>query len=169
MTLRVRMASSILALRRKPRRVDGQAEVRPRQQPIYSDLAGPMMTIMEDSCGWNDTVAGCCSAPSNQLLYGAEHSPGCRENFLAELAKHKLGRRDIVANLNFFCRVPVGADNGLDPLTFVGAPSRPGDHIDLRAEMDVLGAISNCPQINNPCSGGRPTPIRVRVIEAHGG
>ena len=132
---------------------------------LYSDIARPMMTIVEDSCGWNDTVAGCCSAPSNRLLYGAEHSAGCRENFLTEFAKHKLGRRDIVANLNFFCRVPVGDDNGLDPLTFVGAPSRPGDHIDLRADMDVLGVISNCPQTNNPCSGGRPTPIRVRVIE----
>ena len=135
---------------------------------LYSDTARPMMTIVEDSCGWNDTVAGCCSAPSNRLLYGVEHSPGCRENFLAELAKHKLGRHDIVANQNFFCRVPVGEDNGLDRLTVVGAPSRPGDHIDLRAEIDVLGVISNCPQINNPCSGGRPTPIRVRVIEGHG-
>ena len=131
---------------------------------LYSDVARPMMTIIEDSCGWNDTIAGCCSEPSNLLLYGAAHAPGCRENFLGELAKHKLGRRDVVANLNFFCKVPVGEDNRLDPLTFVGAPSKPGDHIDLRAEMDVLAVISNCPQINNPCSGGRPTPIKVLIF-----
>ena len=81
---------------------------------------------------------------------------------MTELAKHKLGRRDIVANLNFFCRVLVGEDNELDPLTFVGAPSRPGDHIDFRADMDVLGVISNCPQINkrrpadpDPCASYR--------------
>jgi len=134
---------------------------------LYSDVARPMMTIAEDTCGWNDTIAGCCSGPSNRLLYDAEHSPGCRENFLSELARHGLGRRDIVANLNIFCRVPVSPDNQLDPLTFVGAPSKAGDHIDLRAEMDVLGVISNCPQINNPCSGGRPTPIRVLIRESN--
>src|SRR5882724_8906179 len=49
---------------------------------LYSDVARPMMTIIDDSCGWNDTIAGCCSEPSNRLLYEAAHSPGCRENFL---------------------------------------------------------------------------------------
>jgi uncharacterized protein len=132
---------------------------------LYSDVARPMMTIVEDTCGWNDTVAGCCSVPSNRLLYGAEGTVGCRENFLKELQKHDLGRRDIVANLNFFCRVPVGEGNSLDSQTFVGAPSKPGDRISLRAEMDILAIISNCPQINNPCSGGKPTPIRVTVVQ----
>jgi len=135
---------------------------------LYSDIARPLMTIVDDSCGFHDTIGGCCSAPSNELLYGVADCPGCRENFLAELAKHGLGRRDIVANLNFFCNVPVATANALDRLTFVGAPSRPGDHIDLRAERDVLAVISNCPQVNNPCSGGRPTPIRV-VIRGGGG
>jgi uncharacterized protein len=132
---------------------------------LYSDVARPMMTIVEDTCGWNDTVAGCCSVPSNRLLYGAEGTVGCRENFLKELQKHNLGRRDIVANLNFFCRVPVREGNSLDSQTFVGAPSKPGDRISLRAEMDILAIISNCPQINNPCSGGKPTPIRVTVVQ----
>jgi urea carboxylase-associated protein 1 len=130
---------------------------------LYSDVARPMMTIVEDSCGWNDTVASCCSGPSNAMLYGAANATGCRENFLKELQRHNLGRRDIVANLNFFCKVPVEKGNGLAPQTFVSAPSKPGDHIALRAEIDVLAVISNCPQINNPCSGGKPTAIRVTV------
>jgi uncharacterized protein YcgI (DUF1989 family) len=103
--------------------------------------------------------------PSNRLLYGAEGTVGCRENFLKELQKHDLGRRDIVANLNFFCRVPVGEGNRLDSHTFVGAPGNAGDRISLRAEMDILAIVSNCPQINNPCSGGKPTPIRVTVTQ----
>ncbi|CAN5405287.1 urea carboxylase-associated family protein [soil metagenome] len=130
---------------------------------LYSDVARPLMTIVEDSCGWNDTVAGCCSVPSNQMLYAAQSSAGCRENFLKELGRHNLGRKDIVANLNFFCRVPVGADNELAPQTFVEAPSKAGDRIALRAEMDVLALVSNCPQINNPCSGGKPTAIKVEI------
>jgi urea carboxylase-associated protein 1 len=135
---------------------------------LYSDIARPMMTIVEDTCGWNDTVAGCCSGPSNQMLYGAKDTVGCRENFLTELQRHNLGRRDIVANLNFFCKVPVRGDNALDAQTFVGAPSRAGDRIALRAEMDVLAVISNCPQINNPCSGGKPTSVRVTVTSNSG-
>jgi hypothetical protein len=92
--------------------------------------------------------------------------PGCRENFLAELAKYGLGRRDIVANLNFFCSVPVHAGNRLEPLTFAASPSKAGNYIELRAEMDVIAVISNCPQVNNPCNSGRPTPIQVMVLDA---
>jgi uncharacterized protein len=130
---------------------------------LYSDIARQMMTIVEDTCGWNDTVAGCCSVASNQMLYGANSMAGCRENFLKELQRHNLGRRDVVANLNFFCKVPVGDDNSLDAQTFAEAPSKAGDRLALRAEMDVLAVISNCPQINNPCSGGRPSSISVTV------
>lgn len=131
---------------------------------LYSDVARPLMTIVDDTCGTHDTIGGCCSAPSNEMLYGAGNAPGCRENFLAELARHGLGRRDIVANLNFFCHVPVHAHNRLEPLTFAQSPSKAGDYIELRAEMDVLAVISNCPQVNNPCNSGRPKPIRVLVF-----
>ena len=133
---------------------------------LYSDIARPMMTIVEDSCGFHDTIAGCCSAPSNEMLYGVKGIPGCRENFLKELGQHGLGRKDVVANLNFFCNVPAGSDNSLPPLTFASPPSKPGDRIALRAEMDILAIISNCPQVNNPCSGGNPSPIRVEVTAA---
>jgi uncharacterized protein len=133
---------------------------------LYSDVARPLMTIVEDTCGMHDTIGGCCSAPSNEMLYGVKNVPGCRENFLSELAKHGLGRRDIVANLNFFCSVPVHEHNRLEPLTFAPSPSRAGNYIELRADMDVLAVISNCPQVNNPCNSGQPTPIRVVVHEA---
>lgn len=131
---------------------------------LYSDVARPLMTIVEDTCGTHDTIGGCCSAPSNEMLYGVKSAPGCRENFLSELAKHGLGRRDIVANLNFFCSVPVHERNRLEPLTFAPSPSRAGNYIELRAEMDVLAVISNCPQVNNPCNSGHPTPIRVVIF-----
>jgi uncharacterized protein len=131
---------------------------------LYSDVARPLMTIVDDTCGTHDTIGGCCSGPSNEMLYGARNAPGCRENFLAELTRHGLGRRDIVANLNFFCNVPVHVHNRLEPLTFAQSPSKAGDYIELRAEMNVLAVISNCPQVNNPCNSGRPKPIRVLVL-----
>jgi urea carboxylase-associated protein 1 len=130
---------------------------------LYSDDARPLFTIVEDTCGGHDTIGGCCSAPSNEMLYGVANCPGCRENFLKALGEHGLGRRDIVPNINFFCDVPVGGDRGLSDAVFVESHSKPGDFVDLRAEMDSLAIISNCPQVNNPCNDGSPTPIRVAI------
>lgn len=134
---------------------------------LYSDEARPIFTIVADTVGYHDTIGGCCSAHSNALLYGVADCPGCRENFLAALAGHGLGRRDIVPNVNFFCNVPVGASNVLAERTFETVPgggSKPGDHVELRADMEALAVISNCPQVNNPCNDGRPTPIRVEIL-----
>src|SRR5690606_17109296 len=119
---------------------------------LYSDYANPMMTITEDSFGGHDTIGGCCSRWSNRMLYGVANK-GCRENFLATLTPHGLGWRDIVANINFFMRVPVGIDGHAG---IAAAGWRVGDHVELSAEMDVLVAISNCPQVLNPCNGYDP-------------
>jgi hypothetical protein len=130
---------------------------------LYSDFARPMMTVVSDTCGGHDTIGGCCSAWSNAMLYGVRNTPGCRENFLKAIEPHGLGWRDLVPNINFFCSVPVGSGGELAPGVFVTSQSKAGDHVDLRAQMRVLVAISNCPQVNNPCNDGAPTPIRVIV------
>lgn len=133
---------------------------------LYSDLARPIFTIVADTHGTHDTIGGCCSAPSNKMLYGAENAPGCRETFLRELARFGMGRRDIVPNVNFFCDVPVKDRYELSGTIFAPGGSRPGDHVDLRAEMDAIAVVSNCQQMNNPCNVGRPTPIDIIVFEA---
>ena len=131
---------------------------------LYSDIARPLFKITHDSCNGHDTIAGCCSAPSNKMLYGVENVPGCRENFLSALAEHGLGRKDIVPNINFFCDVPVD-DNRMAANVFVPGASKPGDYVSLQAQMKVLAVISNCPQLNNPCNSGKPTDIRVIVSQ----
>src|SRR5210317_206798 len=123
---------------------------------LYSDIARPLFKITHDSCNGHDTIAGCCSAPSNEMLYGVENVPGCRENFLFELARHGLGRKDIVPNINFFCDVPVDA-NRMAPNVFVEGGSKAGDYVSLQAKMNALAVISNCPQLNNPYNSGKPT------------
>lgn len=137
-----------------------------RGHVLYSDIARALFTIVEDTCGIHDTIGGCCSAPSNRMLYGVADCPGCRENFLAALADYGLGRRDIVPNINFFCNVPVRGEAELADTVFVESSSDPGSHVALRAEMDVLAVLSNCPQVNNPCNAGVPTEIRVQVDAA---
>lgn len=135
---------------------------------LYSDYANPLMTIIEDTCGQHDTIAGCCSAPSNKMLYGVTDVKGCRENFLQELSAHGMGWRDIVPNINFFCSVPVCRDGSLTKGVFAAGKSKAGGYVELKAEMAVLVIISSCPQVNNPCNAGQPSPIRLSIYTVSG-
>ncbi len=132
---------------------------------LYSDTGRSMFTIIEDTCGRHDTIGGCCSAESNWLRYQVKGTPNCRDNFLRALEQFRLGKKDIVANVNFFMNVPVEADGRM---AIVEGLSKPGDFVDLRAEMDVLAVVSNCPQTRNPCNGFNPTPIRLIVWQPGG-
>jgi len=133
---------------------------------LYSGLGRRLYTIVADTCGRHDTIGGCCSSESNRFRYGVEGIANCRDNFLKALGRFGLGRKDIVANVNWFMNVPVEADGST---AIVDGWSKAGDYVDLRAEVDVLTVISNCPQIYNPCNGGRPTPIRLVTYEPAGG
>ena len=94
------------------------------------------------------------------MRYGVKDGPNCRDNFLRALSRHGLGKKDIVANINFFMYVPIGREG---QMAIVDGLSKPGDYIDLKAEMDVLAVLSNCPQRNNPANAYNPTPIQVIV------
>jgi urea carboxylase-associated protein 1 len=132
---------------------------------VVSNEGNVMLTVVADSCGRHDTMAGACSCESNTVRFGHEtrYLHACRDNFLLEVSKHGMGKRDIVPNINFFMNVPISPDGRM---TIVDGLSKPGDHVELVAEMDVLCVISNCPQINNPCNGFNPTPIQVLIWEA---
>ena len=121
-----------------------------------------LMTVVADDCGRHDTVGGACSKESNTLRYGhhTKHQHACVENFLREGARWGLGKRDLVSNINWFMNVPVEADGTLG---IVDGISAPGLTVALRAEVDTLVLVSNCPQINNPCNGFDPTPVRMVV------
>jgi urea carboxylase-associated protein 1 len=127
---------------------------------LYSDAGLPLFTVIEDTLGRHDTVYGCCSNPNNYLRYRVRTTESCYSSFLTELAKHGLDRSAIVSNVNFFMQVPINADGAAGVAADV---SPPGSYVDLRAEMDVLAVLSNCPQMHNPCNGYNPTPIRVVV------
>lgn len=130
---------------------------------VIRDQEGdPLMTIVADEVGNHDTVGGACSQESNTLRYGhhTRHQHACVENFLIEGSRHGLGKADLVGNVNFFMNVPVDPDGSLG---IVDGLSAPGKRLALRAEVDTLVLISNCPQINNPCNGFDPTAVRVIV------
>jgi hypothetical protein len=134
---------------------------------LLSNYANPMLTIVADTCGRHDTLGGACSAESNTVRYALDkrHMHSCRDNFLMALAEHDQGmtKRDLPSNINFFMNVPVTPAGGL---TFEDGISAAGRYVEMRAEMDVLILISNCPQLNNPCNAYNPTPAEVLVWEA---
>jgi hypothetical protein len=130
---------------------------------LYSDKANPMMTIVEDTVGVNDVICGSCSYALDVFRYGEEKAArmGCMDLFEAAIEPWGPERKDIPMCFNIFLDYPVKDDGHVaidkDPV------SKPGDHVDLKAEMDLLVAITACPQENNPCTGYNPTPIRVAV------
>jgi len=131
---------------------------------LRSNRGRPLMTVVGNEVDRQDTIGGACSKESNTLRYGhhvaSQHA--CRENFLSEGARHGLGVRDLVSNLNWFMNVPVEADGALG---IVDGMSGPGRRVAVRAERDVLVVVSNCPQMNNPCNAFNPTPLRMIVVE----
>ena len=131
---------------------------------LLSNEGNVMMTITADTCGRHDTIGGACSRESNTLRYGhhTTHEHACVENFLMDHAQREMGTRDMVSNINWFMNVPVEADGALG---IVDGLSAPGKYLDLRADMDTLVVVSNCPQINNPCNAFNPTPVRMVVFK----
>ncbi len=123
-----------------------------------------LMTVTGGTCDRHDTLGGACSKESNTLRYGwhTVHQHACVENFVFEHLQYGLGKRDIQSNLNWFMNVPVDPDGSLG---IVDGISAPGLFVELRAEIDTLVIISNCPQVNNPCNGFNPTPVRLVISE----
>jgi urea carboxylase-associated protein 1 len=131
---------------------------------LLSNRSNPLLTIVADTCGRHDTLGGACANESNMVRYAIEkrYMHACRNSFLKAMAHWGNGmeKRDIVANINFFMNVPVTTEGDL---TFEDGISEPGKYVEMRAEMDVLALISNCPQLNNPCNAYDPTPVRLLI------
>ena len=134
---------------------------------LLSNEGAPMMTVTGTSCRYHDTIGGACSRESNTLRYGhhTAHQHACVDNFLDAGGRHGLGLRDLTGNVNWFMNVPVGADGTLG---IVDGLSGPGKSVTLRADVDTMVLVSNCPQINNPCNGFDPTPVQLIITRAAG-
>lgn len=138
---------------------------------LYATTGRSLLRIIADTCGRHDTIGGACSCESNQVRYAidtlAMHS--CRNTFMLQLQKHSaqwgvaMTKRDITHNVNFFMNVPVTAEG---KLSFADGISAAGRYVEMQAETDVLVLVSNCPQLNNPCNGWNPTPVRMLIWDA---
>jgi len=134
---------------------------------LRSNEDHPMLTITADTCGRHDTLGGACATESNTVRYSLEKKcmHACRDSWMLAINENEeygLSKSDITHNINFFMNVPVTPEGGL---TFEDGISGAGKYVEMRAEMNILVLISNCPQLNNPCNGYNPTPVEVLIWE----
>jgi hypothetical protein len=135
---------------------------------LYTDMGRILFSITEDTSNGHDLICGCSNAASNAAKYGegAYNKYGesdynnSRNNFLKALGKRGLTRKDLMPNINLFSRVAV-SPNG--DLSYVSGNEKPGSFVDLRAEMNVLVVLSNCPHVLHPDSVYQPKPIQITV------
>ena len=132
---------------------------------LLSSECNEMLEIVADTCGRHDTLGGACATESNTVRYALEKKcmHACRDSWMLAVAEHEefgIGKRDITHNINFFMNVPVTPDG---QLTFEDGISDAGKYVEMKALMDVIVLISNCPQLNNPCNAYNPTPVEVLI------
>ena len=127
---------------------------------LYSNDSRPMVTIVEDTAGRHDFLLTPCSQEMFEILYGHKgHHPSCFENLYTSLARYGIRSHQISTTFNVFMTVDVAADGAVR----VGVPSsRAGDHIDLRAEMDLIVGLTACSAENS--NNQRFKPIHYEIL-----
>jgi len=135
---------------------------------LYSDMGRVLCSVVADSAGWHDTITGHLRADASTAKYGAgtyqalrnDFFRNTRDNFLIELGKHGLGKRDLHANVNFFVKVVPDLDG-----TLTWRPgTRAGAAVELRAELNVLCVLSNTPHPLDPAPRYAPKPVALEVL-----
>ncbi len=137
---------------------------------LMSDMGHALLSITADTCGWHDPLGGHGNGTMTGKKYGVatyqekrnDWYRNAHDNFLVELGKHGLGKRDLVANVNFFSRLDVES-NG--KMLFHAGNSKAGLSVDLRAEMNVLVVLNTCQHPLDPNSKYAPKPVRLTVLQ----
>lgn len=137
-------------------KVQWSAELR-KGRLLLSDMGRVLFSIIEDSCGAHDALLGGSTPASNEQKYGDASLRNTRENLVLAAGKLGLDRRDVGPCLTFFAPVATDAQG-----RFHWQENRiaRGDFVDLRAEMNLLVAVSNCP---HPLAPGAHAPGEIEV------
>ena len=128
---------------------------------LWSDRSEPMLTIVADDVGKHDLLYAPCSMEMYRLQYGAtEYRPNCYDNLCAAFRELGIEPEPLPSSLNFFMNADVAADGRLSLLE---PRTRAGAAMTLRAEMDLLIALTSCPA--STCNGGAPPrPLGFEVV-----
>lgn len=116
---------------------------------LWSDRSKPMLTIVEDDVGRHDFLYASCTSEMYRLQYGAEDHPNCADNVGKALRGLGFDAGPPPTAFNIFMAVDISPAGRL---SFLTPPSRAGDAITFRAEMDIAVALTSCPA--SACNGG---------------
>lgn len=129
---------------------------------LYSNRSTPMATITADTAGRHDVLIAPCSAEMFERLYGVADHPSCFDNLATSLGPFGITPDRITTTLNLF--MVVVADPVTGRTTILPPSSRPGDHVDLRAEIDLIVGVTACSaEITN---AGTLGPIDLEVLDS---
>lgn len=128
---------------------------------LLSDMGRVLMSLVEDGAGTHDAFCGTSNAATNEAKYGEGRNSGAfpngRDRLILGAAKHGLQRRDVHPCINLFKGTRIEADGTITPLV---GPFDKGRQVILRAEMDVIIVIANCPHVIDPRDDWSVTPLR---------
>lgn len=128
---------------------------------LLSDMGRVLMSFVADDAETHDCFCGPSTAASNAARYGDGANsgafPNARDRFLLGAAKHGLGRRDVHPCVTLFKGTRIERDGTVTPLV---GPFAPGRSVVLRAEMDVIVVLANCPHVLDPRAAWSITPLR---------
>lgn len=128
---------------------------------LLSDMGRVLMTIVADTAGTHDAFCGASNAVSNARRYGnganAGDAPNARDRLVLGAAKHGLGRRDVHPCVTLFKGVRIAADGATSPEI---GPFKSGRMVQLRAEMELIVVLANCPHVLDPRPAFTVTPLR---------
>ncbi|WP_199435259.1 DUF1989 domain-containing protein [Qaidamihabitans albus] len=135
---------------------------------LVDDDGEPMLTIIADTVEHHDILCGSCSPGLNRVRHGGRGAGKrtCHVNFAEALRPYGVPAEDVPYSFNIFMNYPVSQDGSMEYAT---CRSSAGDHIDFRAERDLLVVVSNCPQELTPLNGFTPSSSQVIVFAAAGG
>jgi urea carboxylase-associated protein 2 len=129
---------------------------------LFTDMGRVLFSAIEAASTAHDGLVGGSTAASNAAKYGGDYR-NTRDNFIIVAGKLGLDRRDIPSAMTFFAPVRVDEDG-----KFVWREDLrvAGDYVELRAEMDVILAFSNCPHPLDPNPTYAPNPVTVTRFRA---
>lgn len=129
-------------------------------QRLYADDGRALLTIVADEVGRHDLLYPWCNPRLYERIWGQVDHPNCHDNLLAALAPYGVAASELPMPFNIFQNTIVHPDGRLE---MVEPRSNAGDSILLRAEVDLLVAVSACSIGEAPTNGFNPSPIDVEI------
>ncbi|WP_316897590.1 urea carboxylase-associated family protein [Pseudodesulfovibrio indicus] len=132
---------------------------------LVSNRRRPLLHLEEDtSPGVHDTLIAACDIYRYIGLGVDEYHDNCQDNMYAAMAA--LGHTPCTcpSPLNLWMNTPAKGN----VVEWLPPVSKPGDYVVLRAAIDCIVAMSNCPQDILPINGEAcdPTETHFEILEA---